>query len=89
MAYPNFVTKSQRCAKSCDFYEKQITCFALKTKCCRVIRMSSPNKHTSAVYRVKDSSCNGGMLLVKTLVAQPALRCFYCVGDMAQTIDSG
>ena len=25
-------------------YEKQITCFSLKTKCCRVIRMSSQNK---------------------------------------------
>ena len=62
MAYPNLVTKSQRCAKSCYFYEKQITCFSPKTKCCRVIRMSSPNKHTSAVYRVKDSSCNAGML---------------------------
>ena len=51
MAYPNLVTKSQRCAKSCDFYKKQITCFTLKTKCCRVIRMSSPNKHTSVVQK--------------------------------------
>ena len=46
-AYPNLVTISQRCAKSCDLYEKQITCFALKRKCCRVIRMSYPNKPCS------------------------------------------
>ena len=26
-AYPNLVTKSQRCAKSLDFYEKEITFF--------------------------------------------------------------
>ena len=42
--YPNYVSKSQRCAKSCDLCKKQITCFSLKTKCCRVIRMSSQNK---------------------------------------------
>ena len=36
MAYPNLVTKSQRCTKSCDLYEKQ-------TKYCRVIRISSQN----------------------------------------------
>ena len=43
MGYPNLVTKSQRCAKSCDLYEKQITFFSLKTKYCLVIRMSSQN----------------------------------------------
>ena len=83
MAYPNLVTKSQRCAKSCDLYEKQ-------TKYCRVIRISSQNNpcgqdnlervidmqhfksfDISAVYRVKDSSCNGEMLPPKGLEANP------------------
>ena len=45
-AYPNFVTKSQRCAKSLDFYEKKSR-FSLKTKWYRLIRMSSPNKPCS------------------------------------------
>ena len=36
-AYPN-LTKSQRYAKSRDFYEKQIKYFSLKTKCCRAAK---------------------------------------------------
>ena len=43
----HIVRKSQRFAKSCDFYEKQITRFSLKTEGCRVIRMLSPNKPCS------------------------------------------
>ena len=61
MAYPNFVTKSQRCAKSCDLYEKQITCFSLKTKCCRVFRISSPNKpcsHANLERVIEMQHCN-------------------------------
>ena len=37
-AYPNLVTKSQRYAKSRDFYEKQIKYLSLKTKCCRAAK---------------------------------------------------
>ena len=90
MAYPKLVTKSQRCAKSCDLYEKQITCFSLKTKYCHVIiechlkitraakitwseslACSAVILDTPAVYRVKDSSCNGRMLPPKGHEANP------------------
>ena len=33
-AYPNLVTTSQRYSKSRDSWERQMTCFSLKTKCC-------------------------------------------------------
>ena len=43
MAYQNLVTKSPRYTKSHNFYEKQVTCFLMKKKCCHA-RMLSPNK---------------------------------------------
>ena len=44
--HQNLVTTSPRYTKSHNFWEKQITCFSMKKKCCHV-RMLSPNKSCS------------------------------------------